>query len=252
MSGTLYIQLPFAVPVGSGYTLDPAYIEQLVDTPYEAGATEHWLFGPNSASLTGGINGTVAHQEQGDNVTPVVFTFDAADVRQDTASSGIDLDIPDSADQTVCTVFELNTASGNFAHLGAWGLEGKGSMAWQNGTNFAFTSNASNLGAVPYPAGASNGAWLFVAISSTSDTTKTVKQRVVWGGADGLAYEFSTLKIPAVLRNTGLGSMDGTFGGRAIKFASAIVFDYGLSEGQIRQVYAREKVRLAGRGITVY
>jgi hypothetical protein len=239
----------------SGAGVPSTEVTATTKAAYEAGATAHWLFGPDSGSL--------ADLKSNQAITPlnVAPTYSDASiatpnsVASDYFKNGLQANVNNAAEETLCVVFKHRTANvlsiimGNLTASSVdngWGF-------FQNGTG-VYYNNSRGIGAsaVTNPAGIANGDWLFAAVSHT--VTGTAGRRFLFGGnaTSEFAAGTRTLSTANPKHCVGNGYYTGSAFPAGVEVAEFILLPTALDEAAMKDVYARSKIRCAARGITVH
>ena len=246
----LFTMLPFSVSNPSLTAIPPEDIELLY--PYENGAYGHWLLGGSSSSLADGVNGR-ALTVGGD--TP---TYETGYLTVSQASgNGLASDLADDSAAlvvTICAVVRRNAVSaGVWFPFGNLSTPTDGIAPYASaGGNLLITGrgltglNGTNTGKT-WP----EDVWVFMAMSiDFASGTKAVK--FLRGGES----VFETAPTGTYVPNTDAPfALGGKYYSTALAvdldFAEFILFGDAKSAADLSAIYARSKIRLASRGITV-
>lgn len=237
---TLFTRLPITV-AGSLPVIPYKYIG---DAAYEADAYDHWVFdegGPGG--LVGRVNGrTLAAQSAAPTYSDTFLTLPT-----ETGKALLSPKV-DGREQTLCIVYKYIATAGVKVLAGTRGATGTpGSLLFSTGGQiYANQSPSFQTG----PVAESVNAWMFVAYSESAllGTTSAV---VFKGGVGAVTQTGGVLKtVSSNLVALGNGySAGGPVATQS--FAEFIHFDRGLTAAELVDVYARSKLRMADRGITV-
>jgi hypothetical protein len=222
---------------------------------YEAGATAHWMYGTDSSSL--------ADLKSNQAITPLNTAPTYSDgflstVTSTTLKNGLQTNINNVAEETLCIVFRHRTASllsiimGNLTATGA----DNGMGFFQNGAGVYYMNTrgftTGSAAVIANPAGIADGDWLFFAVSHT--ITGTAGRRAFFGG--NAASEFQagtrTLSTANPKHCVGNGYYTASSFPAGVDVAEFIILPTALDEAAMKDVYARSKIRCAARGIAVH
>lgn len=231
--------------IGAG--LASAAITAATADPYEAAAAGHWLFGTDSASLTG-KGGLVLSPA---NTPPTFAAGYLATVASTTLKNGLLSPFDDSLEQTIAGVFQYK-ASGTQMLMGALASSSEvgGDALYRDSTGYN-TNTRPGTGsktAVVMP-GLTDGAWFFAALSYTA--TGTLQRVFIGGNANSVTQAVNKAAAP---RKIALGNAlySASSFSDAVLCAEFIYFSSPLDDAAMKALYARSKTRLAARGITVF
>jgi hypothetical protein len=244
----LFARLPFSVADPSLAVIPAADITNLV--PYELNAWEHWMFGSDVSCLTGLKNSRV--------LTPqgAAPTYSANYLTlTGTYGNALRSTFLDSNAQTLAAVIQrpADLAGGKLGVLlGTISGAASGSGAYWSSphtlTGLIRTLTGLTLG----PPGVS-GDWIFVAFAEKGTTTTSSK---LYCGAVGesAAADAGPKTLSAKYVALGCGDYNiasTTAGVPDLPVAEMVLFDKTLTSAELGGLYARAKVRMAQRGITV-
>jgi len=246
---TPVIQLPFTVQNASGYTLgSPSLLTPMFYSLAEPLADGHWLFGTDNPGITDLIAGAA--------MTPFSTspTESAGYLTMSGLEGGIYSPFLDATEQTIICTHQKIAYSGLgstvVSIMGCWDQANSlGQLLYIDSSGYEINTHGANYGktTVPPPSGAATGAWIFGAVSQSNNAT----QRQVYWGNGSLTQQVVTKSSAAhdtYLQDNGLFNPAAN----TLSVAEFIHFSFALSATQLASVYARSKVRLAARGITVY
>ena len=213
---------------------------------FESDASEHWLFDAGDAdNLVGRLNGLA--------LTPVgsAPTHSANYLRTADGTTGnrhgLATPFDDSATMTMCAVVQreaLGAFSGRVA-LGSYTTTTGQGFLW---TPEGFARTRAHAGSALGTSGVANGAWVFIALAC-DDVTDLSR-----GYVAGVAQTEVSVSKSVAANKLALGNGYYTPSGYEQGTAAAELIVYngrGLSFAELGEVYARSKVRMARRGITV-
>lgn len=250
----LFFQLPISVADPSLPVIPAADIELL--SPAESDAVDHWLLGVGDTSLVGIKSGRV--------LTPqgTSHTYNDSSVVVPAWGGALVSDIADDVNATICAVIKRPTQS-----LSTHGVIVFGSfsqVSWQNGSGLSIPNGASLLtvqyGAAPVQASVlwgaiAQGDYVFVAMSEQLAADSDPKQTLLYiGGGNKSTTPSSTARTASIARKVAFGNAafdNASYKAVGLEIAEAIVFANPLTVAELDAVYARSKIRMAGRGITI-
>lgn len=242
----LFTVLPIAVSNPDLPVIPSGDVEYLSDL--EMSSADHWIFGNNSQSLTGMVSGTSLTEM--DPGSPPTFGGNYVSISS-AQNKGLASVFPaNSAEGTVCAVYRPTDSTGLRSVFagGAPNPDGTGFYLF-HGTSKDLRGQVAGKTPgqlLPSPAiPVIGGQWQFVCMS----------RRV----ADTLIGSGSNIQVFAQTGNYTPSSKPIALGAGAhnvstdlpIEFAEFIIFDRGLNEAELIEVYERSMSRMAARGIAI-
>lgn len=257
MSKLQFLRLPFSVPDGSLPVISASDVELYIPYEVESSPYDHWILKGSSASLVGLKSGRVLTPQS------TLPTYQPGYLNM-TSEVGKALltDMTDAAAQTVVVILkrpvlpinsEVQILAGAIDTVGS-GAASTGSGIYVQGTTSAsLTLNIrGGSGLLLTTAPGAVGDWTMVAFGEQSDATSLAGTSYAGGAATnkttswpGVAKRVSTRKIAIGNGYYGSGVIS------ALSIAEVLLYDRALSVAELDAVYARAKVRMASRGLTL-
>lgn len=253
MSKSFFFRLPFNVADATLPVIPTSDIEDFLEYDVESNPYEHWIFGSGADSLEGLRQGKVLTPQ---STSP---SFNAASMVVSTLKGkGLKTTLSDAASMTIVAVMKRPAApppgtvqivAGTLEQSGG---NGAGSAIYFNSSTPSDVSgNIRGGGATTRAMGLGVGAWMFVAHSEGVQSTSIRRILYVGGQASNAEQVVAGPKIVSpheiVLGN---GYYSGGVG-PSIEVAEFLLFDRFLTLNELDGLYARTKLSMSARGLSL-